>query len=309
MRTFFYAIILIVFCSCIKELEYTVKHTPKILVINGILEANHEISIHVSGLQSVLDTSLRLINKAIVILEENNVIIDTMRSKGQGYYHSKKTALPLNEYTLRVCAEGYQTAFATVTIPLQSQIARAKRFLSNTFDEDGIQNTDYVIEIRNIPLHKSYFDFFIAEEIMDSDTYCLAFVSELFISDPVFDETGIDYEMFPFSFLFDNQSINRQDYILNFTTRNIKTVGSRNYNKSIFFNAVNGDVAVLRTVSKSYSDYRLSWNKHKMSQNDSLKIENLLLLPLLGEPSEMYSNIENGLGVLIAYNQHYLKIE
>jgi hypothetical protein len=310
MRKIAVFFIIVGLCSCIKELEYTVKHTPNVLVVNGVLKANNEINVHVSGLQSVLDTSLNLINNATILLSENAVVIDTMRSMGMGYYHSQKIALPENNYSLRVSAEGYKTVFASETVPPQTRIAEAKSFPSNTFDEEGIQNTDYSITMYDIPQNNSYFDFFIGEERMNHDSsFYFSFISHLFSSAPLFDETGIDYDMFFFSFLFSNQNINTQSYILNFTTRSIRTGSNNSYNDPILLNKVSGDVAVLRTVSKSYFDYRLSWNKHKMHQNDSLKIDDLLMLPLLGEPSGMYSNIENGMGVFIAYNQHYLKIE
>lgn len=309
MRTVFFIFIIAGLCSCIKELEYTVKETPKVLVLNGVLKANHPITVHVSGLQSVLDTTLNLINDALVILQENGVVIDTMRSKGMGYFHTQKLAFPGNVYKLRVSADGYQTVFATEMVPLQTLIAEARSSISDTFDEDGNQNTEYVIKIKDIPTHESYFDFFIVEEIFTSDSvFHLRFTSSLFISDPLFEEAGVNDNLY-FSFLFNNKSINSQDYTLKFTARPYGTGSYTTYKESLFFNKMIGDVAVLRTISKSYFDYRLSWSKHKMFQNDSMKIEYLITLPLLGEPSEMYSNIENGLGVFIAYNQHYLKID
>jgi hypothetical protein len=81
-----FLLLLCLFNSCIKEVNFTVDDVPKQLVINSVLQAYQPVSVRVSGLQSILDTSILFIDDALVILSQDHNEVDTLRFISKGIY-------------------------------------------------------------------------------------------------------------------------------------------------------------------------------------------------------------------------------
>lgn len=64
----------LILTSCIREVSLEVGSVPQRLVVNAVLAAYSPIIVNVSGLQSILDTSLLFVDNATVIIEEEEVI-------------------------------------------------------------------------------------------------------------------------------------------------------------------------------------------------------------------------------------------
>jgi len=62
----------------------------------------------------------------------------------------------------------------------------------------------------------------------------------------------------------------------------------------------NPPFVVLRNVSKSYYQYRRQWTAHQFLQSRERTVD---LSFFRGEPINMFSNINGGLGIFVAYSQ------
>jgi hypothetical protein len=295
--------LLVILSSCIKQLDYQVDEVPKKLVINSIIECFHPITVNVSCLQSILDTTLFFVNNAKVILKEEGGDIDTLNYISQGNYVSYIYGKPGKYYQLTVEGEGFPTAFAIDTIPILVPINKASTKESITVDQYGDPETDFTVSFSKKHGKTNYYElFFILQSKSYIDSlYTISFLSEIVNVDPLILETGLT-DFNSASFLFSDASIADGDYTISMRMISGLYYGG-NYKEPIITIRDDANAVVLRTVSKAYFDYRCSWEKHKYFKNDIAKVESWTLIIMQGEPQEMYNNIENGLGIFVSYNQ------
>lgn len=299
------------FTSCIKEVDFNVDTVPQKLVVNSVITVYQPIEVNVSGLQSILDTSQLFIDNATVIVCEEGGDTDTLSYLSNGNYKSNIYGEPGKVYRLTVQAKGYPTAFACDTIPVRINIKNASERKSATVDEDGIQHEDLTVTFLRSAEKTNYYELFFVEQdadIIDSTTYYyFNFTSDAVSIDPIILASGTtDYNYA--TFLFNDANIAAEEYTIAMKMHGYISAGGGGYTKPIITLQDNIHAAVLRTVSKAYYDYRNSWDKHQRFKNDSTKVEDIIYVPLIGEPQEMFSNIENGLGIFVAYNQDFFTL-
>jgi hypothetical protein len=299
----FFFLVVLFFTSCIKEIDYQVVNVPKQLVINSIISAYQPVCVHVSGLQSILDTSLFLIDNATVILEEKGGDVDTLTNLSKGNYVSYIYGKPGKEYLLKVQANGYPTASAVDTMPEKVPINYASRHESTTVDDWGNPHNDYTVSFSKQKGKINYYELFFINQWKQDSIFWIFFESTTVIVDPIILASGKNDFNYT-TFLFSDATIPEGDYTIAMKMVSGETPGG-SFEKPIITIRDKASAVVLRTVSKSYYDYRSSWEKHQYFKNDSTKVEDFIFIPLVGEPQEMYSNIENGLGIFAAYNQDY----
>ncbi len=294
----------LILTSCIREVSLEVGSVPQRLVVNAVLAAYSPIIVNVSGLQSILDTSLLFVDNATVIIEEEGGHTDTLSYTTDGDYVTSIVSMPGRFYRLTVEAEGYPTAFSCDTVPFCVNIKYASKKESVTVDEEGVPHNDFRVTFSPNADKVNYYELFFMEQWMDEDsTYYFDFEADAVGDDPLIQAAGTtDYNSY--TFLFSDAPVVESEYTIALKMINCSTGGGK-YSIPIITDRDNVDAAVLRTVSKAYYDYRSSWEKHQRYKNDSTMIEDLIYVPLIGEQEEMYSNIENGLGVFVAYNQDY----
>ncbi len=303
--------LLLLLTSCIQEVDFKVDTVPQKLVVNSVITVYQPIEVNVSGLQSILDTSQLFIDNATVIVSEEEGDTDTLSYLSNGNYKSDIYGEPGKVYRLTVQAKGYPTAFACDTIPIRINIKNASESNSITVDEDGIQHEDITVTFLRSAEKTNYYELFFIEQYVDffdSITYYyFNYTSDAVSLDPIILASGTtDYNYT--TFLFNDANIAHEEYTIAMKMYGYMTSGGGRYSKPIITLQDNIHAAVLRTVSKAYYDYRNSWVKHQRFKNDSTQVEDFIYVPLIGEPQEMFSNIENGLGIFVAYNQDYFTL-
>lgn len=290
--------------SCIKELDYRLSDVPPKLVVNSVLQANHPVVVNVSGLQSILDTSFVFIENALVILNETGGQTDTLRFQSGGDYRSKISAIPGRIYHLTVEAENYPTVYACDTVPFVTEITHATLEESTTIDEFGDYHNDFTVTFEKQSGKINYYELFFIEQFKKNDSCWNIYFEALAESiDPVVESSGTTNYNF-YTYLFNDAGMSTDGYTIYMKMMNGFTGGGTFSSPVVpLINNLHG--AVLRTVSKSYYEYRASWGKHQFFKNDSSKIDDWIYIPLIGEPQDMFSNIENGLGIFVAYTQDF----
>jgi hypothetical protein len=296
---FIYFIAISLSLSCVRELEFRIADVPNMLVVNSVMQAYEPIVVNVSSLQSIKDTTFHFIENALVTIKSENRI-DTLRYISNGNYGSNLSASPNNVYHLMVAAEGYPIASASDTIPGIATIISASMQQSHTIDEEGNPHTDFTVELSKSESLNLYEVFFVVQsKDRDEMNYQVCYYSIDVELDPV-----ILSSSYGNTYFFQNDDLTNGESKLRFKMVSAHNCGGH-YSQYII--PTDGVVvaAVLRSVSSSYYRYRRSWERHSLFLNDDIETEDMLLLPFIGEPQEMYSNIENGLGVFVSYSQDY----
>jgi len=276
------------------------------LVVNSILQEDRRVKAKVGCLQSVLDTGMMGIENALVILTEDGVVNDTLSHVRDGLYYSFTYPKAGSRYEIRVRADGYPDAYACDTVPVAVEVIGATRISGASYDESGLSQTDYTVTLTDTEGPDFYELLLITQARIDNSNYSIGIEDLPVKNDPVLSAEGLDGYSFR-SLVFSDRLIEKQTYTFNFKFG----LGSGGSFKEpiIFTGQKRVNAAVLRSVSRAYYNYRKSWIKHWFGKNDSFKVEEALYIPLLGDPSEMYSNIDGGLGVFAAFSQTHFIIE
>lgn len=294
---------LFIFSNCIREIEYRTDAVPKQLVVNAIVEANHLFEVNISTLESILDSSNHFVDDALVTICSNG-FCDTLKGVGNGNYNSDLIAKEGGIYSISVIKDGYPNIYAVDTVPIVSRIIKASKKLTNEVAEYGtIYNYSVTFECNTY--YPQYYELMFIEQVEynDLNLYQINFNRFDVVVDPIIQKWG-DNNLSN-TYLFSTNSIHNTIYTLNMKMQDAWSGGSQFIKPLIFTGNRSTKAVVLRTVSQAYVDYRVSWENHEMLKNDSSKVEDLLLVPLIGQQQEMFTNVEGGKGVFVCYAQSY----
>lgn len=296
--------------SCIQQVNLDVYKTQRKLVVNSIIGCYDNIKVKVSGLQSILDSSVMIIENATVVIDVNNRI-DTLRyNPADGFYHTHLYALPGDILCLNVWLDGYPTVTACDTMPHSVKILDASLTESVTIDEFGERHDDYTLTFEKEAGELNYYEFFMAFHSWNADdSVCrVSFARDAVTVDPLISSSNSNEFNFC-TYLFNDSDWTGGRYTLHMKM-NKGQWGSGEYKLPLLHDCPKTCRAVvLRTVSRAYYDYQNAWGKHNRHKNDDKKIDDIIYLPILGEPTEMFSNVENGFGVFVTYNQEYFIVK
>jgi hypothetical protein len=174
---------------------------------------------------------------------------------------------------------------------------------SITVDEYGDPHTDYSVAFSKQPGKPNFYELFFVDQWKYDSIYVINYESIAASIDPLILSYGTtDFNFY--TFLFNDASLTTNEYTLTMKMIRGVTAGG-NFKNPVVTIRDKSHAVVLRTVSMAYYEYRNSWEKHQHFKNDSIGTGDFIFVPLMGEPQDMYSNIENGLGIFVASSQDY----
>jgi hypothetical protein len=210
----------------------------------------------------------------------NAFISNTVALKGWNY-----------ELEVKVLDKVYTS---NTSIPSAADIYAAIYTHGKQIDEYGEDLTHYEITLMDDPLEENYYQMFLLGA--ESYPYIQGFGGYNNISDPVLvSESLLEFE--PKYFLFSDASFES---------------GKVTIELNGFFCLFNGKPCrtqlVVRSVSKEYYEFLRSWIVHSYKQNNGQHVNVIDDLDpyrifFQGQPVELYSNIEHGVGVFGAYTE------
>ncbi len=294
--------------SCSVELDYNAPAFEPKLVINGFLQPDSLISINVRSTSPILSRENVFIEDAEVTLSVNGEFVETLTYKGSGNYKSEIQRPETGKvYSVEIIADGYDKVTASDTIPGNVKILTASMVKGNTYNEYGDPDTDYNLSFADGKETDYYELMFIGQSppTAFNSKYTIGIMRGVVIADPVMKDDS-DLDLNPPTFLFTDNLFQGENYTLN-VKMNAGSGGD--FTSPIVPAFESGHFVVLRSVSHSYYKYVKSWYRHKLGKQEANKIEAFMLIPLLGDPAEMYSNIEGGYGIFTSFYQSYYKVE
>ncbi len=286
---------LLLITSCTKILPLDIDDNKRKLVINSILSPDTNISVYVSTTTSILDTNTFQINPKID-LYENNIYIATLKYSSNGIYSTNYIPLIYRQYKIIVTEPNFENNTAIDTIPEKILIKDATFFLPSGFDDYGTPFYEATIKFDDIENASNYYEIIIFSGNEENpENYITEFQTT---STTIINEGNQDY--LPTSLFFSDILFNGEEF-------EIKVKFSSGYQMSapgIYVPDMEYYV-MLRSISHSYYLYRKFWNRHSYNQTVA---DDLLGMLFKGEPIEAYSNIDNGYGIFVGYNQDCKKI-
>lgn len=296
--------ILLSFVSCIDQISADLPAPPKVLVVNSVLTPDSAFRVQVSRVASTVDSSSRLLASANVYLLVPGRGAELLRNQGRGLYGSPTQPASGVPYTLRAEVNGYPAVSATDTVPVAVPIREAWYSYPTGTDRNNELLGTIVVRFDD-PGQTANFYEIAAFQVDDLGPDRIPRQSQDFVLDPrgnaALAAEG-DAEFQPGSLVFSDQLFNGQPFELRASFSPSSRRAGSIINGQTVPPQVNGEVrVVLRSVSRAYYQYRKSWTRHFYNQGTKGLGGDLNQLLFLGEPTRMYSNVNEGYGVVVGY--------
>lgn len=285
---FFFMVILLF--SCEKTLEFDFPESESVPVVNALFSDvdGMKLSLTQSYGMNNLHIDYKLLD-AHVILLENDIFVDTL-VKDTSYYMSNHTLLAGNDYSIIADCDDFGEIRVDNSIPEKPIIISAEIIDSVFIELDGSVIFQLALEFADNPLTDDYYELMLFtkfysdnEEMIDENIWTATLCEE---NDPVLlNENLLEFEthVIPFS-----------DELL---TRDNNALLNVNFTPPVINQILDFQLfIVFRHVSYDYYMYKKQAIKHFANQNNDI-------FNGMGQAVQMYSNVEDGLGIFAGFSQ------
>ncbi len=269
------------------------------LVINGLLNPNDSINLFLHKVNSMEEIGFSPISDASIMLFEDNTYLCDLDPDSTGNYKSDFIPQYGKEYQIEIEHEQYESLSAETHLPfpvlVDSTLFKKNAgtsFLGDNYSETTIYFTDPPNEVNyyEIIVFCTWQDWLTKDVAYDNDIYF-----PYTMTDPVLSNSGCLDNNSNFAY-FSDELIDGQSYSLNIHTLMNTAMMSSNFQYFVCF----------KSVTKEMYLYHKSMTNHLYHQS-GLALEFLIIDP--GNPVNMYSNIEGGLGIFAGYHDQLIEIE
>lgn len=291
MRKILYLLILsLVWVSCEKEVDIPIEYTEPKLVVNGLFNTDSLWEVEVSISQYIYESgSIPLIDDASVTITNSAGSSFSLINQGSGLYTSLTEKPATGEvYTLNVSHSDYDNVSSSNQVPAdiiiqsmdwQQQVVvggDVYKKINITF-QDGPEEDYYMIR-----LAASYWDLEYNPLTGQLDS-ALSFYPMYFFSQSPAVENGSANDLQP-SITFKDELFNGNQYTIDLLVDEYYFNGEKETVESI-------QISVSK-ISEEFYWYETSYQAYIASRNDKF----------FTQPVQVYTNIENGLGIFAGYS-------
>jgi hypothetical protein len=302
-KNIFYLVgLMLLVTSCFKDVTIDVDEQESVLVLNGWLKAGETPKVSVFASKPILQKGeIRQINTAVVNLYENDQLVGLMTRNEQSYYTlDGLTIKPGYKYKITVEYPSYPDLEASVTVPLmlnpdEITIEHRTKQVNDGYgtyseSEISLQFKDEKTSEDYYGLAVSSYDLYYDKEYGEDTVYNSYTYGGLESADPTVDEIYYNY----------NSMIGIRDDLFN--GESYSNV-FRSYNDLRYYEyedeysyTKSGSSVVFYQFSEALYKYLLS-------------LENNRYPEAFVEPSQVYSNVKGGYGILGASNELNIEID
>ncbi len=275
--------------ACQKQLEINYPKIKPALTVSCLFTPDSTFTLKVGKLLSINDTvSSFLVEDALCEIRENGNITEQLEYTENGFYKTTSlTAKPGNIYELTVSHPDFNTVTAVDTMPEPATVTETY-FVHNTLYDALDEAYFHTINIRfqDNAKAENYYELRLVleqkyDEELHTDNLLLTKTGDLTLLN-----TGlIDYQ--PASIPFSDKFFNGQNYFLSTYYKLPFMSGDFTYNS-------HNIIVHFNTVSYQYYQHARQMILHLRNQESDI-------FEGIGDPVQMYSNIENGYGIFAAY--------
>lgn len=272
-------IIIIGLFSCEQIVEIDTDRYEQQLILNGIFTKDDFFTVRVSKTLNILDTIDDAIKDANVFLYANNIIIDTLTHYTDGVYSSTKTK-PQEGVLYTISAENsiFTKIYAENILPSKIIPTKIEQTDNAGVDDEGYTYSQIKINFTDPKFTNDFYEVALFKSFYIDDEEKIT-PYNLFSNNPIFINEG-DVEYHPAYLPFSDELITNENCCLTFNYY------SHSSNSTLILH--------FRTVSEDYYKYKKRLILHLNNQNSDI-------WDGVGEPIQMYSNIQNGVGIFASY--------
>ncbi len=292
-------IILLVCLFCVncgvKEISLDFPEHISKPVINSFIKKDSTISLKITISEPVLEKENTTITNATVILLEDELFVDSLQYSN-GQYNSNTIAKTNSTYQITASISGYEELSAQDQVPPLPIILTSSFKDSVYLDDDNEYLSQLTITLQDPPGINNFYELKLGVKYKGSPESGAIFSDVVFYdyinNDVVLQNEGqLDLDNFVHPVF--------SDALFDGTTYTLRI----NYEPDFYLYVEGEDIdtnydliVTLRSVSESYYNYRKDLTIHLDNQLGGI-------WEGVGQPTEMYSNINNGYGVFVAYSQ------
>jgi hypothetical protein len=312
-RYIFYLLIITILGinSCSTKIELDIPESPEQIAVQGILLPDSLIYVGITKTQPISNNNPFLsVNDASVELWSNGAFIEYLTHWNNGIYKSSVFAQPSANYEIFVNVPGFEMIYASTSIPENVTITSGTIKPDSYYDS---QQMDYVSEVEisfnDPPQEKNYYQItFYSYQfksimydyetggfiVIDSTKTNFTELDYLNSQDPVIiNEGDLEFYQDPAgikSLVFSDDLL-KNDSTISFLVGGITCIGCLGQMP----------VVVLRSISPDY--YKFQKSLIRQAYNQGLRNFFIDELFYTINPNDLYTNIENGLGIFSGYSQ------
>jgi hypothetical protein len=272
----------------------------------SIINPDSVIRVYAGRTTGILNRETSFIDDATVLIYENDILFDTLSPETNGRYSSYKKPSIGKQYTVKVIKDGMLTG--STIIPDSTKLSEPKIEFPTGYDAVNQQYFgELTFTIDDDPDIENFYEVIIFIKTFNNltNSYYYFYENDLnyvLTPDKIVQNEG-DWDYSPTTIFFSDKLFNGKKQQLAFSI-----AGGYITPDGIWISPLAEDgYILLRCISKEYYLYRKYYTRHAYNANiHSDGIQNLLFT---GEPLDMYSNIDGGLGVVAAFSSTTSKIE
>jgi len=284
------------FSSCEKEIDIAIPDRERKIVINSLFTSEETLTVNLTKSLSIIDRAdVIFLNDAVVKLYENDNFIENLQFVTNGNYVSSFNLINAVNYKVEVERNGI-IASAVNSIPEPIEIINIDTNTIRLFDFDYLEciinfqdnpneNNYYMFSLDNIKTDiYEYYD----NGVLISDT--VTYNNSYYESDDIIVENWL-YINEQTYILFADHLISGKKYGLNIRVEHTNSY----YYPDISFNDVDSSYIHfnLFSVTEEYYKYFKTFSMHRESRENPF-----------AEPVQVFSNVENGLGVFAGFSSN-----
>ena len=288
---------MLTFFSCEKEISFDLEIPEDVLCLNCILEAgNDTMAIYVTKVQSVENDSVfKPVDDAIIELSKEGQILPGIVYRGNGRYLIKHKPETGKKYKIKVQVEGYKILTAETTVPVFPE-TQAKLKQDTIYDDYWVNGyrtiKKIVVDLKDNPT-KDYYWFKLAtiynyKGKPPFGEYYIAYIADKMYFDE-FNRYYLQDNKYPFV--------------------NYEYIGALRLDEEIFLNnEIQFSLSAKPPITFFVINGDIHFDKYYKSSIKQFLTYDYDNLPIF-EPVQVYSNIENGVGIFssIAVTEFYIE--
>lgn len=294
--------------GCTKPLDLPLQDEVEDLAVISCFFTPHKMEVYLNSFHPILQNESLPIETAHLELWHNDTIIAPLTHLNSGVYRYSGAPLsPGLDYEVTISYND-QVISATDQLPLKKIIPKTAAY-SYIEKENGDEYLDINFSFEDSPNTANYYEFLVLNTYYDAqkDSTSISYVADLAVPDAVIDREG-DLFFSPASYVFSDAIIDGQDYDMNLRFE-FSSISSDIWVPGKYKNNASTYYLIFRSISENYYNFRKSWFKHRSNQSTDNQFNNEIQLLFGGEPSPLFSNTSNDVGIFAGYHEIIIPIE
>jgi hypothetical protein len=318
MKIYFIQFILLLqilsFSACTEEIALRINNEKPILVVNSLFNPDSTLKIQLMYSQNIWQNEIVIESEASIQLFENNLYKSDLNYLENGLYASKEAVFPENKYSIEISLPDNSLTAAFDSIPAPPVLSECYFNHPYKVNEENQEITKVVITLQDDKLSKDYYEIKLFHYYPPDSMYQITETKDDLDFELINTDLTLSNDIFsynPGSVFFSDSSFNGQKYEIQLEVENFPIIAIQYNDSIVYYFDQTICFAYVKKISKAYYDYLYYMTKHLYSQNiyEIKSDEDLIQFMLSGEPTSMFSNISNGLGIFAAYSAIEQKIE